>query len=157
MSVFVVDASVIGSTFLPDEAEHASSARFLSLARQRRESVVLPMILLPEIGSIIGRRLNRPELTAPLLRHLLRGESFRLAAFERPEAFAAADLAAQTRLRAADAVYTALAFELGATLVTLDRQQMERAASQVDVATPDEMIRRWLDGPESDDVSTTPA
>lgn len=152
MRLLVVDASVIGSNLLPDEAAHAASARFLELARNRGQTVILPLILLPEIGAILGRRLNRPDLTAPLLRHLLATESFRLASFDEPQAFEAADLAAHARLRAADSIYAALARRLGATLVTLDREQRLRSEMQVDVATPEEMIQRWQEASGNEDV-----
>ena len=44
---------------------------------------------------------------------------------------AAASLAAKLALRGADAVYVALACELGEPLVTLDKEQIERAATVV--------------------------
>jgi predicted nucleic acid-binding protein len=48
----------------------------------------------------------------------------------------AALIAAEHRIRGCDAVYVALADQLSDTLVTLDRQQLERGAALVTVRAP---------------------
>ena len=53
----------------------------------------------------------------------------------------AVHLAATTRLRGADAVYAAVAQQYGATLVTLDRQQLERLPAVVSVLSPADALR----------------
>jgi predicted nucleic acid-binding protein len=52
----------------------------------------------------------------------------------------ATDLAANSRLRGADAVYAAVARQYGTTLVTLDRQQLERLPPTVKTARPAEVL-----------------
>jgi predicted nucleic acid-binding protein len=52
----------------------------------------------------------------------------------------AAHLGAEARLRGADAVYAAVARRFGATLITRDRQQLERLAPLLPVATPEEIL-----------------
>jgi predicted nucleic acid-binding protein len=54
----------------------------------------------------------------------------------------AAALAAQQFLRGAHAVYVALAKQLGAPLVTWDKELLERAAAVVPTLTPSEWLRR---------------
>lgn len=56
----------------------------------------------------------------------------------------AARLAAEHRLRGADSVYAAVARQYGATLVTLDRQQLERLSPALPVLTPAEALA-WLE------------
>lgn len=51
-------------------------------------------------------------------------------------------LAAQCRLRGADAIYGAVAERYSAALVTLDRQQLEQLTPRLPVWTPDEALRR---------------
>ena len=51
----------------------------------------------------------------------------------------AADVAAQHRLRGADAVYVAVALRFGSTLVTLDREQHDRAAAVLHTRYPVEL------------------
>jgi len=52
----------------------------------------------------------------------------------------ATDLATKSRLRGADAVYAAVARQYGTTLVTLDRQQLERLPPTVKTARPAEVL-----------------
>ena len=52
----------------------------------------------------------------------------------------ATDLAANSRLRGADAVYAAVAQQLGTTLITLDRQQLERLPPEVRTARPGDVL-----------------
>ena len=54
----------------------------------------------------------------------------------------AARLAAAHRLRGADAVYAVVARRYEATLVTLDRQQLERLPSALPAVTPGEALTR---------------
>jgi predicted nucleic acid-binding protein len=54
----------------------------------------------------------------------------------------AARLGAEYRLRGADAVYVAVAKRYGATLVTRDRQQLERLPSTLPVLTPSQALAR---------------
>jgi predicted nucleic acid-binding protein len=53
----------------------------------------------------------------------------------------AVNLAATARLRGADAVYAAVAQRYDTTLVTLDREQLERLPSLVKTARPDDVLR----------------
>jgi len=53
----------------------------------------------------------------------------------------AADVAAQYRLRGSDAVYAAVALRFGSTLITLDREQRERAAGVLVTRHPAEELR----------------
>lgn len=54
----------------------------------------------------------------------------------------AARLGAGMRLRGTDAVYAAVARRFGATLVTRDRQQLERLHSLLPVLTPEEVLQQ---------------
>ena len=70
------------------------------------------------------------------LSEVSRMPTVRLVALAQTGAVLAARLAALLRLRGADAVYVALATELAMTLVTWDREQLERAANAARVRTP---------------------
>ena len=54
----------------------------------------------------------------------------------------AAAIAAQQFLRGADAVYAALARQLGTALVTWDNELLERAAAVVPTLTPADWLRQ---------------
>ena len=70
--------------------------------------------------------------------HLSRLPYLRFASLTRSLALQAANLAADYRLRGADAVYVAVARQFGTTLVTLDDQQRSRAATSISDRTPAE-------------------
>jgi predicted nucleic acid-binding protein len=53
----------------------------------------------------------------------------------------ALDIAAMYRLRGSDAVYAAVAQRFACPLVTLDREQHERAANLLKTFTPEELLR----------------
>ena len=55
-------------------------------------------------------------------------------------------LVARSRLRGADAVYGAVAQHYGTTLVTLDRQQLERLPPEVRTGRPAELLRQLQSG-----------
>lgn len=59
-----------------------------------------------------------------------------------------ARLAAEYRLRGADAVYAAVARRYGTTLVTLDRQRLKRLRHALLVLTPAEALDRLDEGAE---------
>jgi predicted nucleic acid-binding protein len=49
-------------------------------------------------------------------------------------------LAAERRVRGADAIYAAVAHRYGSSLITWDRQQLERLQSTLPVLTPTEVL-----------------
>ena len=53
---------------------------------------------------------------------------------------AAATIAADLRLRAGDATYVSLAYQLGIPLISWDKEQLERASSLVTTFTPDSYV-----------------
>ena len=132
----VVDASVVVSHLVPQEAGHDVSRRWVERHIGAGGLVIAPVLLLPEVAGAIARRTGRPELARRAVDALLRLASLRLLALDETLARAAASVAAQLRLRGADAVYIAAASELRVPLVTWDAEQRERAAGVVAVLEP---------------------
>ena len=58
----------------------------------------------------------------------------------------AVDLASKHKLRGADSVYAAVAMEYGCKLVSLDREQLTRLVSVLDVFTPENALGRLAKG-----------
>jgi predicted nucleic acid-binding protein len=52
----------------------------------------------------------------------------------------AVEIAAKYRLRGSDAVYAAVAFHFGSTLVTLDREQLGRVAAIIPTRLPGDVL-----------------
>lgn len=127
----IVDASVYVAFFKADEVQHVPSRRWLRTASRSDEPIFSPAILLPEVASALGRGLGDTGL-ADYAVGLLRSRRFgELLPVTHALSARASKIAAEQRLRGCDAVYVALAQQLGMELVTFDRDQLERGAAVV--------------------------
>ena len=136
MSAVVVDASVWVSRLIPADAHHAVSSAWLQQRALIGQPLVSPVIVLSEITGAIARRIGKPEIAHNALAGILRLPALRLVDINRQLAQSAAELAADYRLRGADAIYVALARELSLPLVSLDIEQRERVSSVVTTLAP---------------------
>ena len=132
----VIDASVYMALVNAHEREHSSSWAWFEQARAAEESVVAPVILLAEVAAALSRGMGDPILAHRVAQQLTRSEAIELIQITMAMAERAAEIAAVHRIRGCDAVYVALADQLSDTLVTLDRQQLERGATLVTVRAP---------------------
>jgi predicted nucleic acid-binding protein len=132
----VIDASVYITLVNAHEREHSSSWAWFDQARAADESIVAPVILLPEVAAALSRGVGDPTLAHRVVQQLARSEVIELIPVTTAIAEQAAVIAAEHRIRGCDAVYVALADQLSDTLVTLDRQQLERGAALVRVRVP---------------------
>lgn len=132
----VIDASVYVTLVKADEADHAKSWAWFEQAVAAGEPIYAPAILIAEVASALSRGLQDPGLARQILRQLLDSELIDLLPVTRALAEQAAGAAVDHQIRGCDAVYVALARELGDCLITLDRQQLERGAAIVKVRTP---------------------
>lgn len=132
----VIDASVYMALINSDERDHASSWAWFQQAIADRESVVAPVILLAEVAAAVSRGVGDPVLAHRVVQQLEGSEVIELIPVTLTLAEQAATMAADYRIRGCDAVYVALADQLGEPLVTLDRQQLERGAATVAAREP---------------------
>jgi predicted nucleic acid-binding protein len=132
----VIDASVYIALINAHEAEHARSWAWFGQSQATGESIVAPVILLPEVAAALSRGVGDASLAHRVAQQLADSELIDLIPVTQPLADQSAAMAADHRIRGCDAVYVALAAQLGDTLVTLDRQQLERAAAVIDVRSP---------------------
>ncbi len=132
----VVDASFTAALFNEGDASHTAAARWYNVARLGPERFSAPTLILPEIASALGRTQAQPARAAAALAVLRDRRFITLAAITPALAELAAELAYRHGLRGCDAIYVALAQELGQTLVTFDREQAARASSVVVTVIP---------------------
>lgn len=132
----VIDASVYIALVNAHEREHSSSWTWFEGARAVDESIVAPVILLSEVAAALSRGLGDPTIAHRVVRQLVRSKVIELIPVTVAMAEQAAVIAADYRIRGCDAVYVALADQLSDTLVTLDRQQLDRGAALVAVRSP---------------------
>ena len=132
----VIDASVAVALVNSHEQEHGSSWAWLEQARATGESVTAPAILLAEVAAALTRGMGDPALARRVVQQLVRAELVELVPVTLIMAQQAAAIAAEHRIRGCDAIYVALAEQLGGQLVTLDRQQLQRGEAVVRVRVP---------------------
>ncbi|MDQ1301972.1 MAG: hypothetical protein QG637_1894 [Chloroflexota bacterium] len=132
----VVDASVWVSRLVPQDVHHAQSCSWLEQYTAAGKLLVAPVLLLPELAGAIARRTGLSELGQQAIQAILRIPGLRLVTLDGRLGLEAARLAADLRLRGADAVYVAVAHRLRLPLITWDEEQRLRAATAIVVRTP---------------------
>lgn len=138
--MYTIDASVHISALNPVEADSTTSQAFLALVRQQRLSLFCPTLLLVEVAAAVARALDDADRAVALAAALRDLPDQTLVPLDEALADRAVALAATARLRGADAVYAAVAQEYGTTLITLDRQQLERLPPLVSTARPTDVL-----------------
>ena len=138
----MVDASVWVSRFVASDIFHTTSRRCLEAMLTDQTIVAAPALLLPEVSAAIARRTGRQDLALRALSLLQRHPKARFTIIDAELALSAAKLAAELRLRGADAVYVSIADKLDLPLVTWDREQRERASARIEALTPEELLSR---------------
>jgi predicted nucleic acid-binding protein len=132
----VIDASVWVAALLARDLHHREASSFLKLLVSEGTTTSAPALALPEVAGAIARQTDDPGVASKAVSFLRRQDWVRVAAVDDALAASAAALAAQQRLRGADAVYLALAVMDNTPLITLDAEMLKRAPAGVPVFTP---------------------
>jgi predicted nucleic acid-binding protein len=140
-SRYTVDASVFVNAFNSHERGHAQSLETLTTLQQRGDPVIVPTLLIAEIASAVTRAtsdgigaLQYAEAIASLPHVTLVGLTAAMAR-------RAAELAANHRLRGADAVYLAVAQRYATVLVSRDEEQITRGSRVAECRTPEQTLK----------------
>jgi predicted nucleic acid-binding protein len=137
---YTIDASVFVNAFNRHEKGHAQSLQILSAIRERGDPVIVPVLIVPDIASAVARATDdtagalQYAHAAAALPHLT------VVSLTATVARQAAALAANHRLRGADAIYVTVARRYGTTLVSRDAEQRIRGAEAVACQTPEEAL-----------------
>jgi predicted nucleic acid-binding protein len=134
----VIDASVYIALIHAHEPEHARSWTWFEQASTAMEPIRAPVILLAEVAAALSRGVGDRDLAHRVVRQLARSRAVELVPVGLDLAQRAASIAADHQIRGCDAVYVALAEQLGDCLITLDEQQMERGAAATVTHRPGE-------------------
>lgn len=138
--MYTLDANIFVRDLDTREPDHAACHELMSLLVARAIPIAVPLIVLAEVAGTVSRT-RRDPIAGRLAADALRDIPF-LTLLPLDEALVqeAAEIAADHALRGADATYVAVARRTGAVLVSLDREQRERAAPIVTVLTPQEAL-----------------
>ena len=134
----VIDASVYIALINAREPDHVRSWTWFERAKASKDPVRAPVLLLAEVAAALSRGMGDPALAHRVVRQLKQSRAVELVPVGVALAERAARIAAEHRIRGCDAVYVALAEELGECLITLDEQQRERGAAAVLTCRPGE-------------------
>ncbi|MCL5997070.1 MAG: type II toxin-antitoxin system VapC family toxin [Chloroflexi bacterium] len=134
--VVVIDASVWVTSLMTRDASYAAARTWLENYRASGGLQVAPVLLLIEIAGAVVRRTGRPQFARRACDELLRAPELRLVPIDHELGQEATQIAIDLGMRAADALYVALAHKLHAPLVSLDREQAMRADPFVKVVVP---------------------
>ena len=138
--MYTLDASVHVSALNPHEPESKASQALLRLLHQRQIPLFCPTLLPVEVGAAIARRTDDAHRAVALGALVRDWPNQSLIPLDGAVVQQAIELAARSRLRGADAVYAAVALQVGTTLITLDRQQLERLPPEVRTARPADVL-----------------
>ena len=132
----VLDASVAVAAVRPNEPHHLRARARVGAVLTGRDELIVPALFPIEVTSALARRAAwpQPQIAAYIARLLAR--PCRLVTLGVKNAHASANLAAATRLRAADAVYVWLASKEGVVLVSSDEEVLQRGATVCQVQAP---------------------
>ena len=148
--MFTVDTSVHVNAANPTEKDSAESRTLVEQLHGHPWPVFSPTLLLAEVAAAISRAQNDTGQGIIMMQAVrsLPGQIW--VSLDESLAEEAARLAAEYRLRGTDAVYAAVAQRYGTTLVTKDRQQLERLSSAMSVLTPCEVLTRLAEMAKAD-------
>ena len=135
--MYTVDASVWVNAFDQREPGHEVSRKFLEVLRSHALPIIVPNLVLVEVAGAISRTRCVSVQAQAFAIALSRLPHLTVRVLDEVCAFHALTLAAQHRLRGADAVYAAVAREAGSTLVTLDNEHLTQLFNLITVCTPE--------------------
>ncbi len=132
----VIDASVYIALVNEDEPGFVASWQWLQAIYNNRERLAAPAIMMAEVAAGISRGKGDIIHARKIIRCLQRSRLIEFWPISLSLAARSAEIAADYRIRGCDAVYVALAEQLGTDLVSLDRQQLARGTAVVSTHSP---------------------
>jgi predicted nucleic acid-binding protein len=119
--MYCIDASVFINSEIEGEQFHEYSAKLMQTIKKQGITIIVPEIALPEIGSAIARGTDDTIKALEFLRELKQIPNIVFVPIDRELA--------------------AVAYMFNAKLITLDKQQSERASECIEVASPQDELK----------------
>ncbi len=132
----VLDASVAVAAVRPNEPDHPAARVRVDSILTGQDTLVVPALFPIEVTAALARRAGWPYAKIAAYVARLLAPPCRVVTIGTRRAHAASQLAATTRLRAADAVYVWVASHEGLLLVSSDDEILQRGAAVCQVQRP---------------------
>jgi len=132
-----IDASVFVAAYQAHESHSAMSREFLRIVKEAGVPLIEPAILPVEVSAALARAGNNPKWAMEYAESIINLPHLNLQPVDEHLARRALTLAADCCLRGADALYVAMAVRYGASLVTLDAEQLRKVSSAVHACKPE--------------------
>jgi predicted nucleic acid-binding protein len=136
----VVDASLWVSSFASDDVHYGTSRSWMEKYVANNGLFAAPSIVFIEVAAAISRRTGDSQLAKQVVRNLKQSRiisTLEIISLKSNLIQAAVIIAADLHLRAADAIYVAVARQLSIPLISWDREQVQKAGTLVAAFTPD--------------------
>jgi predicted nucleic acid-binding protein len=153
--MYTVDASVWVNGFDQRESGHETSRQVLELLRAQAIPIFEPMLVLAEVAGAISRTRQDPARAEAFAITLGQLPTVTILPLDEALGQQALALAAQHGLRGADAVYAAVAQQVGCTLISLDNEHLTRLAGLISVQTPEVALAELIVVPDEDTDTTS--
>jgi predicted nucleic acid-binding protein len=134
--MIVIDASVWLSFLLKQDVNHSATQPWLTEVLVNKAPIAAPILLLAEVGGAMSRRLGSVEMGAKAINRLLSIPTLRLVEMDHALGIQTSRIAANHRLRGADACYVAVAARLNIPLVSWDQEHIDHTAGLIAAYTP---------------------
>lgn len=138
--MYCLDASVITNSVIEKEEHHEFSKKLLDKIEEEKILVIVPEIILPEIASAIARGTDDEKKALDFVNKLVEFPNFIFIPVDRELALLSSDIAAKYRLRGSDSIYVSICKLFELKLITLDKEQKERAIKVIEVKTSKEEL-----------------
>ena len=138
--MYTLDANIFVRDANPHDRAYPDCHALVQRLYILRIAVLVPTLVLAEVAGPLSRAFRDPIRARVYVETLRALPNIQLVNIDDGLGQEAADLAGDAYLRGADAIYVAVARRYGTMLVSLDREQRERAAAIVPALTPAEAL-----------------
>ncbi len=132
----VIDASVLVSWFVSYDANHNDSHLWMKRYRATGGLLVAPAFAMIEVATAIARQTRQAALAKAAIKDLYSVHTLRVVPVDSMLVRSAVDIASDLQLRAGDATYVAVAYNLKIPLVSWDNEQLQRGGNLITAYTP---------------------
>ena len=138
--MYTLDANIFVRDADPRDPDHRTCRELLERLAITSTPLAMPLLVLAEVAGALSREFRDPLRARIFIDLLTLLPNVTFVVLDAGLAQEAAYLAADRAIRGADAVYVAVARRYDCALISLDREQRERAALIVRTLTPTEAL-----------------